>query len=141
MGISIKSILDYFSGKPKSLFLLDGLGAALTAFSLFFVVRPYHDYVGMPANMLTYLSAFGLVYSVYSMSCCFFLKGCWTPYLRIIGISNSLYCLLIMTMLYAYSNSLTPLGLAYFLVEILIIGLLVYLELSVANRLMAKKTD
>lgn len=140
MGISIKSILDYFSGKPKSLFLLDGLGAALTTLSLFFVVRPYHDYVGMPANMLTYLSVIGLVYGVYSMSCYFFLKGSWTPYLRIIGISNFLYCVLTMILLLSYCNSLTRLGLAYFLVEILIILLLVYLELRVANRLIAKKT-
>lgn len=69
MKNNIKSTLDYFSRKPRTLFLLDGLGAALTTFSLFFVLRHYYDYFGMPANILTYLSVIGLVYCAYSMSC------------------------------------------------------------------------
>jgi hypothetical protein len=141
MEISIKSTIDYFSRKPRTLFLLDGLGAALTTFFLFFVLRHYYDYFGIPANILTYLSEIGLVYCVYSMSCYFLLKDCWTPYLRIIGISNFLYCILTTTVLYAYYNSLTRIGLAYFLAEILIIGSLVYIELRVANILRTKKRN
>ncbi len=131
----IRNIEDYFSKKPSTLFLFDGLGGALTTLSLFFVLRNYDDYVGMPANILTYLSVIGLVYCAYSMSCYFLLKGRWTTYLRIIGVSNFLYCILTMTLLYLYYNELTHLGLTYFFVEILTILLLTYLELSVANRL------
>ncbi len=141
MKINIKSTIDYFSRKPRTLFLLDGLGAALTTFSLFFVLRHYYDYFGMPANILTYLSVIGLVYCAYSMSCYFLRKGYWTPYLRIIAISNFLYCILTITLLYSYYNGLTRMGLTCFLVEILIIVLLVYIELRVANMLRTKKTD
>lgn len=141
MKISIKSTADYFSRKPSTLFLLDGLGAALTTFSLFFVLRPYHDYFGMPANILTCLSVIGLVYFAYSMSCYFLLKGNWTVYLKIIGVGNFLYCILTMTFLYSHCNSLTRIGLTYFLVEILIIVLLVYIEFRVANILSTKKFD
>lgn len=141
MRANIKSAVDYFSGKPEKLFLLDGSGAALTTCSLFFVVRNYNDYFGMPANMLTYLAAVGLVYCAYSMSCYFLLNGHWTFYLRIIAIGNFLYCVLTMTFLYACCDSLTRMGLAYFLGEMLIIAVLAYLELRVAQGSRANRTD
>ncbi len=139
MNISIKSAIDYFARKPRALFLLDGLGAALTTFSLFFVLRHYNEYFGMPANILKYLSVIGLIYCAYSMSCYFVLKNYWTPYLRIIGISNFLYCILTMVFLYSYYNSLTRIGLTYFFAEMLIIVLLVYIEMSVANKLSTRE--
>lgn len=138
MKINIKSTIDYFSRKPKTLFLVDGLGAVLTTFFLFFVLRPYYDYFGMSANILTYLSVIGLVYCAFSISCFFLLKKDWSPYLRIIGISNFLYCILTMNLLYAYYNGLTLIGLTYFLAEILVIIILAFIELSVANRLRTK---
>jgi hypothetical protein len=141
MQINIKSAIDYFSRNPRTLFLLDGLGAVLTTFSLFFVLRNYYDYFGIPANILTYLSVIGLVYCAYSMACYCLLKDYWTPYLRIIGISNFLYCILTTMLLYAYYKGLTRIGLTYFLAEILIIMLLVYIELRVANMLRTQKTN
>ena len=141
MKINIKNTTDYFSRKPKALFLLDGLGAALTSCSLFFVLRQYNNYFGMPVSILTYLSLIGLIYSVFSISCYFFLKDNWTPYLRIIGIGNFFYCILTMKFLYTYYNDLTLLGMLYFLAEILIIVLLVYIELRVANMVRIKKSN
>lgn len=141
MKNSIKSTIDYFSRKPRSLFLLDGLGAALTTFCSFFILRHYYDYFGMPATILVYLSAIGLAYCAYSMSCYFLLKNYWTPYLRTIGINNFLYCILIMALLYSQYNHLTRLGLTYFLAEMIIILLLAYTEVRVANRLRTWKTD
>lgn len=141
MKIYIKRTIDSFSKKPRTLFLLDGLGAALTTFSLFFVLRHYYNYFGMPANILTCLSVIGLVYCAYSMSCYFLLKEFWTPYLRIIAISNFLYCILTMVFLYSYYNDLTRIGVTYFLLEILIVLSLVYIELIVASMLRTKKTD
>ncbi len=139
MGINIKDTIDSFSRKPKALFLLDGLGAALTTFSLFFVARHYHDYFGMPINILTYLSEIGLVYFAYSMSCYFLLKNTWSPFLRIIAFGNFLYCILTMSLLYSYYSNLTLIGLTYFLGEILIILLLVCIEFKVASMLITKK--
>lgn len=140
MQMYIKSTLDYFSRQPRTLFLIDGFGAALTTFALFFVLRHYRDYFGMPTNILIYLSVIGLVYSFYAMSCYFLLKDYWTPYLRIIGICNFLYCILTMAFLYSFYNNLTIIGWIYFLTEILIIVLLAYIELRVANGTKNKKT-
>jgi len=141
MKMYMNSTIDYFSKKPKTLFLLDGLGAAMTTFSLFFVLRHYYDYFGMPTNVLTYLSVIGLFYCIYSMSCYFLVKDYRAAHVRIIAISNFLYCILTMTLLYSYYSNLTQTGLIYFLGEIIIIMSLVYLELRVANMLRHKKTD
>lgn len=133
MRINIKSTIKYFSKTPRTLFLLDGLGATLTTFSLFFILRHFYDHFGMPTYILTYLSIIGLVYCAYSMSCYFLLKGNWTPFLRAISIGNLLYCVLTMVLIYYYFNDLTRLGLTYFLLEVSIIVLLVYIELKVAT--------
>ena len=133
--------IGYFSRKPRALFLFDGLGAALTTFFLYFLLRPYYNYFGMSENILKYLSVIALVYGVYSISCFFLIKDNWSPFLRIIGIGNLLYCILTMTLLFAYCPSLTRLGLTYFIAEILIIGLLIFTEFSVANRLKTEKLN
>ena len=132
---------DYFTRKPRALLLLDGFGATLTTFSLYFVLIPYVDYFGMPTNILMSLSIIGLVYGVYSISCSFLIKDNWSSFLRIIGIGNLLYCILTLTLLYAYYPSLTRLGFTYFIAEILIIGLLIFTEFSVANRLRTEKSN
>lgn len=139
--MTIKSTIDYFSRNPKTLFLIDGLGAALTTFSLFFVLRPYHNYFGMPINILAYLSIIGLIYCAYSVSCYFLLKTFWSSSLRIIGISNLLYAISTIVLLCSYYNDLTRIGLSYFLAEILIIVLLVYVELRVADILKTKEIN
>lgn len=131
--MKIKSTINYFSAKPGTLFLIDSAGAALTTFFLFFVLRNYYDYFGMPVNILIYLSVIGLVYCAYSISCYFLIKDGWRPFLRIIAIGNFFYCILTLTLLCIYYKDLTPLGLTYFLAEILLIVLLVYIELKVSN--------
>jgi hypothetical protein len=41
--------------KSKDLFLMDGIGALLTAFLLFFVLKTFNEFVGMPEHVLTFL--------------------------------------------------------------------------------------
>lgn len=134
MKKNIKKTIDYFTINPLKLFLLDGTGALLTALSLFFILRPYHEYAGMPAGVLAYLSIFGLVYAAYSFSCFLLLKGRIKAYLRTIAFGNLLYCIVTLAMLFYHFSSLTLLGLTYFAVETGIIIVLVYIELKVAKR-------
>jgi hypothetical protein len=116
------------------------LGAAFTACSLFFVLRNFNEYIGLPTTILSYLSLVGLVYCAYSVLCYLLLKNNWTVWLRIIGMANLLYCALTIAFLFLYFNNLTQLGLIYFLGEILIILSLVYLEFRVATLLRTNKT-
>lgn len=131
----IKKWTNQLVKSPKTLFLIDGLGALLTAFLLFVILKNFNEYVGVPQNILTYLSIIPMIFCVYSLTCFFFLKENWTPFIRAIGIANLSYCLVTMILLIVYYTFLTPLGITYFLLELLIICVLVYIELSVATRI------
>jgi hypothetical protein len=114
--------VNLFAAKPKILFLTDGLGALLTAFLLFVVLRNFNGYFGVSQKMLTWLSMIAAIFCFYSMICFVTLKGNWAPFIKAIGIANLIY-----------SPGLTVAGAIYFLAEIAIIGVLVYVEFQAAN--------
>ncbi|MCC5915183.1 MAG: hypothetical protein JJU46_12455 [Balneolaceae bacterium] len=114
--------------EPKNLFLIDGIGAFLTAFLLLAILRPFHELFGMPPLAVMYLSAIAAIFCLYSITCFLFLKGEWKLYLKIISTANLLYCCLTLGLLIYYFQLLTALGITYFLVEILAISLLVRVE-------------
>ena len=70
---------------------------------------------------------------LYSMTCFFLLKTNWKPFLKGISFANIFYCILTIGMMFLHQTTITPLGILYFSTEIIIIGLLVYLELKVAR--------
>jgi len=116
--------------KPKYLFLVDSLGALTTAFILFAILRTFNDYFGIPKITLTYLSLIAVVFFLYSISCFFLLKDSWKPFLRTISIANLLYCCLTMGLIVYNFQSLTILGITYFLTEIIVVCGLVFIELK-----------
>jgi len=137
----LRKVINYLSAKPKLLFLIDALGAMLTAFFLFVILRNFNEYVGMPKPLLTYLAAIAACFWIYSSACFIFLKDNWTFYLRVIGIANLLYCILTMGFLIIYYFQLTMTGATYFLLEIIIVCGLVYIELNVATIISKNRID
>lgn len=133
MNIDLTNLIKFFTRKTRTIFLVDGLGAAMTTFYLFFVLRRFSDYFGMPPHILTYLSLIGLILCVYSLTCFFFLKDNWIPFLRLISIGNLLYCFLTAVLVFNYYSELTKLGLMYFMLEMAIILIIVHVEFSVAT--------
>jgi len=123
-----RQIIHYFAKKPRNLFLTDSLGALLTTFLLFVVLRNFPEHFGMPKLVLTYLSGIAACLCLYSTVCFYFLKDNWTPFIRGISIANLLYCMLTMGLLFIYFPQLTIIGLLYFLMEIVIILGLVFIE-------------
>lgn len=118
---------------PKRLFLLDGLGACVTAMLLAGILIPFQKAFGIPLLGLEILALFAAVLAFYSLSCFFFLKKNWLVFLRIIATANILYCCLTAFFVIFYFEQLTVLGLCYFLIEMVIILSLVFLELKTAN--------
>lgn len=114
--------------KPKTLFLIDALGAGLTAFNLFVVLRSFQAYIGMPEQTLTYLSAAGVLFCCYSAACLILIKKRWKPYLCIIATANLLYCILTAVLIGHYFQSLSTIGISYFVFEITVILILVFFE-------------
>jgi hypothetical protein len=123
-------IINRLTHKPKLLFLVDAIGAFLTAFFLLAILRPFDAYFGMPTAILTYLSIIAGLFCLYSLTCFFLVIEQWRPFLRAIAIANLLYACLTFGLVVYYYDRLTLLGIVYFLAEILIICWLVWIELK-----------
>ena len=135
MHMFVKKIIHRLITKPRNLFLIDSIGAMLTALAMFIVLTNFNQYFGIPKISFTYLSAIAACFCLYSMFCFLFLRENFPPFIRIISIANILYCILITGFLIQYNAKITNLGLAYFFGEITIICILVFIELIVANKI------
>lgn len=130
----MNKLINYFIKRQKTLFLIDSIGAITTAFFLFVIMRKFNMFFGMPKPVLTYLAAIAICFCVYSIACFLFLKGGCTPFIRLIGIANLLYCASTIGLLIKYFPLITIIGTIYFLLEITIICGLSYIELNTARR-------
>ncbi|MBP4136834.1 hypothetical protein [Flavobacterium geliluteum] len=119
-----------FLKNPKNIFLIDGFGALLTVALLFFVLRTFSPYFGLSKTIFEYLSLLALVFAFYSITCFFLITNIWKPYLKIICIANVLYCVVTFGIIFYYYQSISVLGIVYFLGEIIVISGIVFLEIK-----------
>ncbi|MCB9038886.1 MAG: hypothetical protein H6557_19915 [Lewinellaceae bacterium] len=115
---------------PRKLFLIDGLGALLSAFLLGVVLVQWEHIFGMPPRVLYPLAAIAGAFAVYSLSCHWFPTQNHGPFLKGIAIANLLYCCLTLGLVVYWYPQLTALGVIYFLVEIGIVCSLAIVELK-----------
>ncbi len=113
----------------KNIFLLDGLGALLSAFSLGVLLTTFQSIFGMPLPVLYGLSLVAGLFAVYSLGCHFFSPHNWRPFLRSIAVANVLYACLSLGMVVCFYDELTAWGVGYFGAELLVLLALVALEL------------
>lgn len=118
---------------PKRIFLIDGLGALVTAFFLICILARFQTSFGMPKKSLYVLSSIAIFFSIYSLSCYWLLKRSMGTFLLLIAVANTLYCILTIILLEYYASSLTLLGFAYFICELAIILTLVVIEFKAAR--------
>lgn len=123
-------LLQRFTENPKKLFFLDATGALISVFFLGFVLRKFEIIFGMPSDVLLLLALLPIFFAVYDYCCYFFLKDNCRPYLKGIAFANLVYCCITILHVIFHYQSLTILGLGYFLVEIVIILILVAVELK-----------
>ena len=127
MRESIKKFIE----KPKNIFIIDGFGALLTALLLFFVLRDFNSFIGLPKTTFEYLSFLALIFSIYSIVCFFAANNKCKLYLKIICISNIVYCILTFGIVIYYYQSISVLGIIYFLGEIAVISGIIFLEIKI----------
>jgi hypothetical protein len=120
--------LTQFTINPKTTFLIDSLGAFLTASILLSVQWRFQEYFGMPPEILSLLTIIAFTFTIYSFLCFLFLKKKWRIFLKAIVIANLLYCCLTTGLIIYYRSLLTTIGLTYFIAEIVVIGGLVFIE-------------
>ncbi|WP_269235518.1 hypothetical protein [Flavobacterium flavigenum] len=141
MNRIIEKLTNHLVKKPKTLFLIDSIGAFLTALLLFAVLQNLTKYFGMPKTTLTILWSIAAFFCLYSALCFLLLKEKWRIYIRIISFANLLYCVLILIFLFIHYEQITALGLIYFSTETAIICILVYVELNVAAKILKNNYD
>ncbi|RYD56096.1 MAG: hypothetical protein EOP56_14270 [Sphingobacteriales bacterium] len=124
-----------FFGKPRNLFLIDGAGALLSAVLLYTLA--IHDVTGMPSKVMYTLAGIATVFAVYSLSCFFMVRERWRAFIKEIAVANLLYCLLTAALSVYFFPKLTPLGIAYFLAEMVVTAILIWKELEAVRKIVA----
>lgn len=119
----------------KSLFLIDSIGAFISAFMLGFVLVNWEVYFKVPVDSLNTLAILAVLLSLFSLTCYLFVKHNLTLYFKIIASLNLMYCLLTSVYIYTDFTVMTNLGLLYFIGEIAIILILVKTEFRYARQL------
>lgn len=118
---------------PRKLFLIDSLGALLSAVMLGFVLVRFESFIGMPQKELYALSFIACIFFIYSLTCFLSKSGNWKPYMKLIAIANLIYCCLTIGLIFYLYQQLTALGLAYFVGELIIITILALFELKTTS--------
>jgi hypothetical protein len=128
--MSIQHIVNRIN--PKQLFLVDSIGALISAVMLGIVLTYFEGYIGMPVTVLQPLSLIASFFCIYSFVCFSLNPRNYKPYLIIIAIDNLIYCGISLFLMIKYHESLTALGFTYFILEKLIVLALAITELKVA---------
>ena len=127
-------MLTKITSTPKHVFLIDCLGALLSAFLLGVVLTSFQPIFGMPRQVLYGLAALACLFAIYSFWNYRWFKENWRPYLRGIAIVNLLYCCLTAALVIYFRQELTKWGLLYFLQEMVVIMVVVMLEFKTIAR-------
>jgi hypothetical protein len=125
-------LVDRLRQQPRLVFLIDAIGATVSAFFLGVVLTALGEYVGMPRTVLLFLALVALAYGACSIGCYSLRPREWRPWLRAISSLNLAYCGLTAALLVVFRARLTFLGATYFLLEILLIGALALVERRVS---------
>ncbi len=133
MKSTFQFILAAFARNPKILFLVDSIGALISALLLWAVLRPLHAQFGLPRTTLAYLALSAAVLCSYSACCFLFIRSNPAPFIRVIALANILYSGATAALLMAGSDRATILGFVYFTAEIIIISVLAFLEMKAAG--------
>ncbi|MDF3820790.1 hypothetical protein P3G55_12815 [Leptospira sp. 96542] len=129
----IHKSFEIFKSNPRNIFLLDGIGALVSALSLLLIIAPFEVFFGMPGEVVHKLAILAFVFCTYSVVCYILNPIQWRFFLKIIIISNTMYCLISLCLLVYFYNSITLFGYSYFIMEKLVILFLVYFEIQMGR--------
>ncbi len=117
---------------PKKLFLIDGLGAMLSAFMLGIVLVRLEHIFGIPRQVLFLLASLPCIFVIYDFYCYQKAEANFGLLLQIIAIANLLYACLSIGLAFYHHEAITFLGWLYIIIEIIIIAILSIIELKTA---------
>lgn len=127
------ALIERFVHRPRTLFLVDGAGALVTALTIGVVLPALGEYIGTPRPVLRALALTAAVFAAYSLTCAAIHPTRWPSYLQGIALANAGYCLVTAALLVRLRATLHALDWLYFVGEIVVVLALVTLELRVAR--------
>jgi hypothetical protein len=119
---------DKFPREPRLLFLIDGLGALLSAFLLGFVLVQWESFFGIPRQALYGLALIPCFFAAYDLICYQFGGSNSARYLKGIALLNAGYCCLSAIVAAYHHTSITIWGRLYLAGEIAVVLTLAYWE-------------
>lgn len=114
--------------------MIDGTGGLITGLMLSQVLARLEPLFGMPQQVLLVLSGVAFCYAFYSFVCALLVSHTFRPYLKVIMFANLAYCLTTSVLIFWHLHTLTWLGIAYFVGEIIVILGLVMVEYRLTKR-------
>ncbi|MCB0641527.1 MAG: hypothetical protein KDC44_07805 [Phaeodactylibacter sp.] len=130
----IRKILQYIEAKPKRLFLIDGLGALLSAFLLGVVLVRLEGIFGIPVPMLYFLAGIPLFFVGYDWYAYQRAEPHPGLYLKGIAWLNLVYCCLSIGLASYHAEVIRFWGWYYIISEIAVIAILILLEFRTAKK-------
>ncbi len=118
----------------KKLFIIDGIGALVSAFMLGVVLVAFQIYIGIPKPTLYLLAALPCLFAIYDFYCYNSITKNITLYLKGIAYANISYCFLSLGLVLFHFKNVTFIGWTYIIVEIIVVLGIATLELNVANK-------
>lgn len=109
----IDQLVNWAIANPRKLFLIDGLGALLSAFLLGVVLVELEAFFGIPRATLYFLALLPCLFAIYDVYCYRKMDEDIRPFLWGIGIMNISYCLLSIGLAIYHYQSITYFGWAY----------------------------
>ncbi len=128
-------MLEKFISQPKKLFLLDGLGATLSAFLLGVVLVKLERTFGIPSQSLYILATLPVIFVIYDLYCIRKTRTDEGPLLKGIALINLSYCCISIVFAFYHFSTITIYEWAYLLTEILMTIFLASIEFKVARAL------
>lgn len=133
--MTLRNLINKAGLNPQKLFLIDGLGAILSAFLLGVVLTRFEQVFGIPSKTLYFLAIIPIFFAIYDLysyqkkhqKVGLLLKG--------IAILNLIYCLISVALIGLHLNTITIFGCIYFLIEIVIVLILMSIEFKVAKKM------
>ncbi len=126
----MKNKPSIFSNRIHLLFLVDAIGALVSALFLLFVLPGFEVISGFSTRLFNVLGTIALVFSIYSILN-FFLKTQKVVFLRLIAIGNILYGCLSISLALIYKPS--ALTLTYLVLEFIILIFLATIEIKASK--------
>ena len=117
--------------QSKRIFLIDGAGALVSTLALGLVLPAFQSHIGMPSEILYGLAAAPALFLIYDLSVVRWAKSGLAPWLKGIIAGNTAYALASVILFVKHFDALTSLGLAYFVLELLVLAVLIAYEIKI----------